>query len=97
MIARLADKKMNMLGHYNIAQYSEPVMAAGQLKRMKEDVFADRIREVRGPTIATEGDKVIVAFLLITLEAQWHVRNFIARQKSKKLIALFSAMAHICR
>jgi hypothetical protein len=77
---------MNMLGHYNIAQHLEPVMAAGQLKRMKEDVFAVRRREVWGPTIATEGDKVIIAFMLISLQSQWHKRFY--RDKAEKPVAL---------
>jgi len=72
MIHRLADKKMNMLWHHNVTQNLEAVAAASQFQRIKKDIFGIWSWKVSLPAITTEGDKVVIAFLLTTLEAQRH-------------------------
>ena len=72
MIQRLADKKMNVLGHYDITQNLEAVVSANEFERIKESIFGVCLSEVSFSAITTEGDKVIVAFILVSLEAQRH-------------------------
>jgi hypothetical protein len=72
MIQRLADKKMSMLWHHDVTQNFEAVAAGSEFKRIKESISGICCCEVSLPAITTEGDKVVVAFMLITLEAQRH-------------------------
>ena len=65
---------MNVLGHHHVAENLEAIAASDEFQRIEERVFGIWRREVRLPAITTEGDKVIVTFMLITSEAQRHDR-----------------------
>ncbi len=61
-----------MFGHYDVAEDLELVSAACSLQRVEEDVFRGGGVQVGSAVVATEGDEVVVAFLLVSLEAQRH-------------------------
>src|SRR5215469_18154666 len=63
---------MNVLGHYDITKNLEAVVSASEFQRIKEPIFGTCCCEISLAAITAEGDKVVVAFLLITLEAQRH-------------------------
>jgi hypothetical protein len=72
IIQRLADKKMNMLWHHNITWNLEAVVTASEFERIQESIFGICCCEVSLAAVTTKGDKVVVTFILITLEAQRH-------------------------
>lgn len=66
IVGRFTDEQVNVLRHDDVAEDFELAMAAGALERVEEDVSCGRSVEVGFAVVATEGDEVVVAFLLIS-------------------------------
>jgi hypothetical protein len=63
---------MNMLGHDDVAEYFEMIMTASLFEGLPEYVSGGLGLEIRLAAVATEGDKVVVSFILIAFQAQRH-------------------------
>ena len=61
-----------MLGHDDVAEDIEVVALAGLFEGVEKGVFGVWGVEVRFTAVAAEGDEVVVAFVMVTLEAQRH-------------------------
>ncbi len=64
-----------MLGHDDVAEYLESIAVSGAFEGVEEDVFCGGGVEVGFAVVATEGDEVVVAFLLMALEPERHGVN----------------------
>lgn len=74
------EEKMNMLGHEYVAEEKETVTAAELFERfLKEDAGAVAI-QIRETPVTTEGDEVVVAFGLITLQMARHGSIVVSRR-----------------
>jgi hypothetical protein len=60
---------MNVLRHDDLAEKLELVSAAGVFEGVEEDVVRGWGVEVGSALVATEGDEVGVAFLLVSFQA----------------------------
>ena len=58
-----------MLRHDDVAEDFEVVALAGEFEGVEEDVFRRRSGKVGFAAVTTEGDEVVVAFSLESLEA----------------------------
>lgn len=67
-----ADEQVDVLGHDDVAEDFEVVALAGEFEGVEEDVFCVWGVEIRFTAVTTEGDEVIVTFLLVSYEAQRH-------------------------
>jgi len=61
-----------VFGHDDVAEDAEVVALAGEFERVEEDVSGVWGVEVGFAIVTTEGDEVVVAFFLVTLQAQRH-------------------------
>ncbi len=64
---RLTDKEMNVLRHDNVTEQREIVAVANLLEDFQEDVAASFGSKKRESAIATAGDEVQVAGIVVTL------------------------------
>jgi len=62
----LADQQMHMFGHHHVAGNVESITPAGPLQSTLEPVLGARAVQQRFATIATKGDKMQLAGLLIS-------------------------------
>jgi len=74
MIGWLAHEQMDVLGHDDITKDFHVIAPASLFERVEERVLGGRRDEIRLAAVATEGDIVVVALLLISFEAQRHER-----------------------
>ncbi len=63
---------MDVLRHYDVAEDFELVLLAGGFERVEEDVPCRCRVEEWIAVVTTEGDEVVVAFLLVTLQVERH-------------------------
>jgi hypothetical protein len=71
-IGRFAHEQVNVLRHYDVPEEFELIVSAGTFERVEEDIFGGLGVEVRIAVVATEGDEMVVAFLLVSLEPERH-------------------------
>ncbi len=64
---------MNVLGHDDVREDVEVVLAPSLFEGVFEEVSCCRGVEVGETVVTTEVDGVIVAFSVITLQTGWHV------------------------
>ncbi len=79
MVEGFAEKEMDVLGHDDVAEDFEVVAFAGEFQGVEEDVFRGRGGEVGFAAVTTEGHEVVVALVLVSLEAQRHGRILLCR------------------
>jgi hypothetical protein len=68
----LGYEKVNVLWHDYESQHLESIALAGQFQRQQKPILGMRRAEIGFAAVATEGEKVVFTFMLITLQAQWH-------------------------
>ena len=61
-----------MLGHEHVAEDAEAVSDAELFEGLFENDAGVVVVEKRSPLVTTEGDEVVVAEGVVTLEAAWH-------------------------
>ena len=61
-----------MLGHEDVGEEEELVTLAEGFECVQEDRSGMVVVEVGEPVVTTEGEEVVVAFGLVTLQAAWH-------------------------
>ena len=69
---RFADEQVDVLGHDDVAEDFEVVASPGEFEGVEKDIPCLGRVEIRLTAITTEGDEVIVTFLLVSLQAQRH-------------------------
>ncbi len=69
---RFAHEQVNVLGHDDVTEEFKLIMSAGTFERVEEDVSGVLGVEVGFAIVATEGDEMVVALLLISLEPERH-------------------------
>jgi len=69
---RLADEKVDVLGHEDVAEDVETVTDTKFLEGFFEDDAGVVVVEEWEPLMTTEGDEVVMAEGVVTLEAAWH-------------------------
>ncbi len=74
LLSGLAEQEVDVLGHKDVAEDVEMVPPTEMFESFEEDCAAVVVVEVRETVITTEGDKVVVAEGVITLETARHVR-----------------------
>jgi hypothetical protein len=67
-----ATRQVNVLGHDDVTEEFELIVSAGTFERVEKDISGGSSVEVGIAVVATEGDEVVVTFLLVSLEAQRH-------------------------
>jgi hypothetical protein len=67
-----ADEKMNVLGHDDVADHGELIVAGGLFKSAEEHVAPRRLGEELPASVATERDEVQVVGTVVAFEAAWH-------------------------
>lgn len=72
MFGRFAEEQVDMLGHDNVAENLELIAFTGEFEGVLEDVSVCGGVEVGLAVVATEGDEVVVALLLVSLEVERH-------------------------
>ena len=69
---RFAHEQVNVLGHDDVTEEFKLIMSAGTFERVEEDVSGVLGVEVGFAVVATEGNEMVVALLLISLEPERH-------------------------
>ena len=69
---RFAEKKVDMLGHEDVAVYLEAVSLAELFECVQEDAAGVVVVQERLPVEAAESDEVVVACGLVTFQAAGH-------------------------
>jgi hypothetical protein len=69
---RLADEKVDVLGHEDVREHEEVVSASELFERVEKDGAGVVICQVREALVTTEGEEVVVAFSLETLQTARH-------------------------
>ena len=84
---RLAEEQMHMLRHKDVAEELELVALAESLERGEEGDAGVVVVEVGEPVITTEGEEVVMAFGLVTLQTTRH-RSIVARDPWTPLMTM---------
>src|SRR5216684_7817967 len=71
-MAGWATRQVNVLGHDDVTEEFKLIVRAGAFERVEKDVSGGLGVEVRIAVVATEGNEVVVAFLIISLEPERH-------------------------
>jgi hypothetical protein len=69
---RLGQKQVDVLGHENVTEEKELVTLANSFERLLEDDAGVVVGQIGKTLITTEGNEVVVAFGLITLQTTRH-------------------------
>jgi hypothetical protein len=72
VFGRLAEEQVDVLGHDDVAEDFEVIAFAGEFEGVLEDVSGCGGVEVGFAVVTTEGDEVVVALLLVSLEVERH-------------------------
>ncbi len=73
MCVGLRWQEMNVFGHDDIAEDFEVVPESGALQGRLEESLCLFGGEIGSSAVTTEGDEVVVSFLLVSLEEVGHV------------------------